>query len=164
MFHLKHFSSATCNLKFLSYWNISCVWIINFGYRNSSSILPSQRYTFWQWFYYVIFINYLINFTVSFHWASCFFLQLCNCSLVFATSILCDFFIILFAHATVADFKGTVMQIENLLIKSRLCVSKVSWKFRILTIYNCPVFYHWNFSISLKRSLILNSFHCLFCL
>ena len=42
VFHLKHFSSATCNLKVLSYWNISCFQMIAFGYRRRSSILPLQ--------------------------------------------------------------------------------------------------------------------------
>ena len=32
--------------------------------------------------------------------------------------------------------KGTVIQIEKALTKDRLRVSKVSWKFRISTIYN----------------------------
>ena len=35
--------------------------------------------------------------------------------------------------------KVPVMQIEKALINDRLCVSKISWKFRIPTIYNSPV-------------------------
>ena len=37
-------------------------------------------------------------------------------------------------YTTQNCFKGTVMQIENTRINDRLRVSKVSWKFRILTI------------------------------
>ena len=37
-----------------------------------------------------------------------------------------------------AQFKGTIIQIEKTLISNRLCVSKVSWKCRIPTIYNFP--------------------------
>ena len=40
-----------------------------------------------------------------------------------------------------AIFKGKVMQIKELLINDRLGVSKVSRKFRILTIYNFTVIY-----------------------
>ena len=36
-------------------------------------------------------------------------------------------------------FKDTVMQIEIALINDRLRISKVSWKFRIPTIYNFAV-------------------------
>ena len=36
-----------------------------------------------------------------------------------------------------SDIKGTVMQIEKALISTeRLSISKLSWKFRIPTIYN----------------------------
>ena len=38
-------------------------------------------------------------------------------------------------------FKGTVMQIEKMLINDRLRVSKAFWKFRILAIYNMAVIY-----------------------
>ena len=38
LFHLKHFSSVTCNLKVLSYQNISCVQMITYDFRISSSI------------------------------------------------------------------------------------------------------------------------------
>ena len=44
--------------------------------------------------------------------------------------------------------KGTAMQIEKALINNRLCVSKVSWKFRILTIYNFAVIYPLNLLFS----------------
>ena len=40
--------------------------------------------------------------------------------------------------------KGTVIQIEKAQINNRLCVSKVSWKFRIPTIYNFAVTDPWN--------------------
>ena len=43
------------------------------------------------------------------------------------------------------EIKGTVMQIEKALINDRLRVSKVSWKFRIPTIYSLAVIYPWNF-------------------
>ena len=36
------------------------------------------------------------------------------------------------------------MQIEKALTNDRLRVLKVSWKFRIPTIYNSPVIYSWN--------------------
>ena len=36
------------------------------------------------------------------------------------------------------------MQIEKALINDRLHVSKVSWQFRIPTIYNFAVIYLWN--------------------
>ena len=37
--------------------------------------------------------------------------------------------------------KGTVRQIEQALLNNRLRVSKVSWKFRIQTIYSFAVIY-----------------------
>ena len=40
-----------------------------------------------------------------------------------------------------SKFKGTAMQIEKALINERLRVSKVSWKFRIPTIYDFVVIY-----------------------
>ena len=40
--------------------------------------------------------------------------------------------------------KGTVIQIEKAMINDRLRFSKVSWKFRIPTIYNFAVIYPWN--------------------
>ena len=42
VFQLKLFSSATCNLKVLSYWNISCFQMVAFGYRRRSSIFHLQ--------------------------------------------------------------------------------------------------------------------------
>ena len=47
-------------------------------------------------------------------------------------------------------FKGTVMQIKKALINDHLCVSKVSWKFRIPTIYNFGVIYPWSLLFSWK--------------
>ena len=44
--------------------------------------------------------------------------------------------------------KSTIMQIEKALINDRLNVSKVSWKFRIPTIYNFAVIYSWNLLFS----------------
>ena len=57
---------------------------------------------------------------------------------------------------------GTVMQIEKELENDCLRASKVSGKFRVLTIYNfaVPV----KFATFLKGSLLFNSFCCLFCL
>ena len=37
--------------------------------------------------------------------------------------------------------KGTVMQIEKVLINDLLGISKVTWKFGIATIYNIAVIY-----------------------
>ena len=62
------------------------------------------------------------------------------------------------------NIKGTVMQIEKALINDRLSVSKVSWKFRIPTIYNFAVKFAVKFATFLKSSLLFNSFYCLFCL
>ena len=47
------------------------------------------------------------------------------------------------------------MEIEKALINDRLRVSKVSWKFRILTIYNFAVIYPWNLLISYKVAYFL---------
>ena len=44
--------------------------------------------------------------------------------------------------------KGTVMEIEKVQINDHLRVSKVSWKFRIPTIYNFAVIYRWNLLFS----------------
>ena len=60
-------------------------------------------------------------------------------------------------------FKGTVMQIEKTLINDHLRVSKVSWKFHILAIYNFVIIYPMKFAIFLKSILLFNSFYCLFC-
>ena len=45
-------------------------------------------------------------------------------------------------------FKGTGMQIEKAQINDRLGLSKVSWKFYILTIYNFAVTCPWNLLFS----------------
>ena len=50
----------------------------------------------------------------------------------------------------VLGFKGGVMQIEKALINDRLRVSKVSWKFRIPTIYNFAGIHPWSL-LFLKR-------------
>ena len=47
------------------------------------------------------------------------------------------------------------MEIEKALINDRLCVSKVSWKFGIPTIYNSAVICLWNLAIFVKSSLLL---------
>ena len=52
--------------------------------------------------------------------------------------------------------KCTVMHIEKALINDRLRVSKVYWKFRILTIYNFAVIYPWNVLFYWKVAYVLN--------
>ena len=47
------------------------------------------------------------------------------------------------------------MQIGKALINDRLSVSKVSWKFRVPTIYNFAVIYSWNLLFSLKVAYFL---------
>ena len=47
------------------------------------------------------------------------------------------------------------MQLEKVLINDRLRVSKVSWKFRIPTIYNFGVIYSWNLQFSQKVNYFL---------
>ena len=42
----------------------------------------------------------------------------------------------MFKNNSYNDIKATVMQIEKALINDLLCVSKVSWEFRIRTIIN----------------------------
>ena len=44
--------------------------------------------------------------------------------------------------------KGTVMQIEKVLINDGRRVSKVFWKFRIPIIYNFVIIYPWNLLFS----------------
>ena len=56
-------------------------------------------------------------------------------------------------------FKGKVMQIEKSLKNDCLRVSKVSWKFCILTIYNFCSNIPVKFAIFLKSSLLFNSFN-----
>ena len=46
------------------------------------------------------------------------------------------------------QIKDTAMQIEKVSINDRLRVLKVSWKFRIQTIYNFAVIYPWNLRFS----------------
>ena len=53
-------------------------------------------------------------------------------------------FWVIFENFWADIFKGTVMQIEKALINDRLCVSKVSWKFRVPNIYNFAVIYPWS--------------------
>ena len=53
-----------------------------------------------------------------------------------------------FSKTLKAIFEGTVMQIEKALINNCLSVSKVSWKFCILTICNFAVIYLWNLLFS----------------
>ena len=58
--------------------------------------------------------------------------------------------------------KGTTIQIEKRLINDRLCVLKVSWKIRIPTIYIVFSSLVVKIVISLKSSLLFNSFYYLF--
>ena len=58
--------------------------------------------------------------------------------------------------------KGTTIQIEKRLINDRLCVLKVSWKIRIPTIYIFFSSLVGKIVISLKSSLLFNSFYYLF--
>ena len=51
-------------------------------------------------------------------------------------------------HICVVIGQITVMKIEKLLINDRLRVSKVSWKFCVLTIYNFAVIFFWNLFFS----------------
>ena len=53
------------------------------------------------------------------------------------------------------SIKGTVMQIEKALTNDLLRVSKVSWKFRIATIYNFVVICPWNSLFSWKVAYFL---------
>ena len=47
------------------------------------------------------------------------------------------------------------MQTEKALINDRLCVSKVSWKFRDPTTYNFAVIYQWHLLFSEKVAYFL---------
>ena len=47
------------------------------------------------------------------------------------------------------------MQIEKSLINNRLCVSKISWKFRIPATYSFAVIYPWNVLFSEKVAYFL---------
>ena len=54
-------TSATNKLKVLSYWNISYVKIMTYGYRDDSFILPLQVQDTHLFSCYVTFINYIIK-------------------------------------------------------------------------------------------------------
>ena len=56
--------------------------------------------------------------------------------------------LLIFSRCCKTSIKGTVIQIEKALMNDPLRVSKVSWKFRIRTIYNFPVNYPWNLLFS----------------
>ena len=47
------------------------------------------------------------------------------------------------------------MQIQKALINNHFCVSEVSWKFCIVTIYNFVAIYLWNVLISWKVAYFL---------
>ena len=81
----------------------------------------------------------------------------CFCTLMagFLFYLICLFF----KKTNFLYFKGTVMQIEKSLKNDRLRVSKVSWKFCILTIYNFCSNIPVKFAIFLKSSLLFNSFN-----
>ena len=90
-----------------------------------------------------------------------------DCTQVLLTRALVFFLFIwhiLLKTTAFQSIKGTVIQIKKSLINDCLCVSKVSWKFRILIFYsyrsNLPV----KFAIFLKSRPLFNSFHCLFSL
>ena len=53
------------------------------------------------------------------------------------------------------DLKGTFMYIEEALINNCLRVSKVSWTFRIPTVYNFVVIYFWNLQFLKKLAYFL---------
>ena len=55
------------------------------------------------------------------------------------------------------QIKCTVMQTEKALINDRVCVSKMSWKFRIPTIYDFAVIYPWNLVFSQKVAHFLKA-------
>ena len=54
------------------------------------------------------------------------------------------------------------MRIEKALINDKLNVSKLSWKFRIPTIYNFSVIYPWNFLFSQNVAYFLTLLSFLF--
>ena len=54
-----------------------------------------------------------------------------------------------------AIIKDTVMQMEKALINDCLLVWKVSWKFRILTLYIFNLIYPWNLIFSEKLAYFL---------
>ena len=51
--------------------------------------------------------------------------------------------------------KVTLMQTEKPLINDRLCVSKISWRFHIPTIFNFAVIYPWNLLFFKKAAYFL---------
>ena len=85
--------------------------------------MASPGYTFWQWSCYGTFINYVVNLTVSFHWAFCFFSAIEFWSLV--TWFRCDIFIKFLddfwhiVHATEADFNCIAVENFVKLVASR---------------------------------------------
>ena len=56
------------------------------------------------------------------------------------------------------------MQIEKALINNHLRVTKVSWTFRIPTVYDFARDLPVKFAIFLKSSLLFNIVYCFFCL
>ena len=56
------------------------------------------------------------------------------------------------------QFKGKVMQFEKALTNGCLCISKVSWKFRIPTIYNLALTYPWILQFFLKVAYFFTFF------
>ena len=48
------------------------------------------------------------------------------------------------------------MKTKKALVNDRLCVSKISWKFRISTICNSAVIYQWNLLFSEKLAYFLS--------
>ena len=131
MFHLKHFSSATCNLK-CCLVRISHVKMITCGHRIGSSILPLKvldTLFFQQWSCYVRFLNYVVNLTVPFHWTFCFFSAIAVWSLVMW--FWCDFFIMSLddfwhiVHAAFADLN--CIAVENFVKLVASCHFYIWW-------------------------------------
>ena len=86
-------------------------------------------------------------------------------NLIFRSQFYFFFSFFLFSFLFPFLFKATVMQIEKALINHCLRVSEVSWKFRILTIYNFAVIYLWkDKKVALKSSLLFNTCYCFLCL
>ena len=69
--------------------------------------------------------------------------------------------LLLMDHPFNTKFKGTVMQIEKVLINDRLLVSKLPWKFLIPTIHIFTVIYSWNLLFSFIY-LLYNLHDCTF--
>ena len=101
--------------------------------------MASSGYTFWQWSCYGTFINYVVNLTVSFYWAFCFFSAIEFWSLV--TWFRCDIFIKFLddfwhiVHATEADFNciavenfvKLVASREKLCYQLKECLCNICW-------------------------------------